>query len=134
MAQKAVRTISVTVGGQSSAGRLASATVYKGSTCESDKIAAFDDPYFTTVPRPVASWDEFSFTIIDDGTLGGLEAAIRGKVVAVTIQTVYGDGKTAPAAVSQSMDMAVTGCSAGDAISVDGARKSTVVIKATPHC
>lgn len=132
-AKKGVRLITLTLDGTARTGKLAGATVYKGTTADSDKIASFDDPAFTTIPRPVKSYSEFKFTLIDEGDISGV-ADLSGKVVAVTVSTTYGDGKTDDSAVSVACDMAITGVEPGDAITVDGSRQSTVVVTAVPHC
>jgi len=132
MAQKAVRTITVTIGSKSLSGRLAESTVYKGGSVEVDHIASFDDPEFTTIPRPVKQPHAFKFTVIDDGTLEDLYD-LNGTVAAVTIAVTYGDGKTDGSAVSKTRDMAIHDVAPGGDIAVDGDRKSTIVITATPH-
>lgn len=132
MAQKAVRTITVTIGSKSLSGRLASATVFKGGSVEVDQIASFDDPEFTTVPRPIKKPHEFKFTVIDDGTQADLYD-LNGTVAAVTIAVTYGDGKTDGSPVSSTRDMAIHDVAPGGDIAVDGDRKSTIVITATPH-
>ena len=132
MAQKAVRTITVSLGSQALTGKLFSATVYKGGSVEVDHIAAFGDSEFTNVPRNVKQQSEFTFTILDDGTLASLYN-LTGTVATVSLAVTYGDGKTDGTPVSSSMDMAISSVEAGGEISVDGDRKSTIVVKATPH-
>ena len=132
MAQKAVRTITVTLGSTSLSGRLARATVYKGGSVDVDHIASFDDLEFTNIPRPVKQQSDFTFTVLDDGTLEGLYD-MAGTVAAVTIAVTYGDGKANAAPVSSTRDMAIHNVVPGGEIAVDGDRKSTIVITATPH-
>ena len=92
MARKAVKTI--TISGIS--GPVVSATVYKGESVELDKIAAFGDAHFTSVPRSVKSYGEFRFTILDEGNASGLTALV-GTVVNVSVSTQYSDGDSGPA-------------------------------------
>ena len=134
MAQKAVRHISVTAGSQSFDGRLASSTVYPGATGEVDEIIAFGDPEPTQVPRPYRKPTQFRFTVIDDGTLDGLYAIVN-TVVSVSVRTTYHDGKTAGSATGggkRSRDMVLLSAVPGE-VTVDGDRKSTVVLTCVPH-
>ena len=134
MARKAIRSISVTLGGVSGLA-LASAPAWGGgASVESDKIAAYGDAGFTTVPRPVKSYPEATFTFIDegDGKAASCEALV-GTVVTVTLASIYGDGKSADTTQSASLDMAILECVPGGEIDVDGDRKATFTVKAVRH-
>lgn len=134
MARKAVRTITVTLGSVTGL-CLASAPAFAGgSSVEGDKIAGFEDVGFTTVPRPTKSYSEMEFSFIDegDGKATAVEALV-GTVVAASIVSKYGDGKTTDTTVSQSLDVAVLSCEPGESIDVDGDRKATFTVKAVRH-
>lgn len=134
MARKAIRDISVTLGGVSGLA-LASAPAWTGgSSVEADKIAAFGDAGFTSVPRPVKSYSEATFTFIDegDGKAASCEALV-GTVVSVSVTSKYGDGKGTDATSSLSLDMAILSCEPGGDTSVDGDRKATFTVKAVRH-
>lgn len=105
-----------------------------GSSVEGDKIAAYGDTAFTTIPRPVKSYPEATFTFIDegDGKAAACEALV-GTVVSVTIASIYGDGKAADSTQSATLDMVILECVPGDAINVDGDRKATFTVKAVRH-
>ena len=110
MARKAVRNISVSIGSVTGLA-LASAPAWAGgSSVEGDKIAAYGDTGFTTVPRNVKSYPEAEFSFIDEG-----------------------DGKATDTTVSASVDMAILSCEPGDSIDVDGDRKATFTVKAVRH-
>lgn len=134
MSRKAVRNISVSIGSVTGLA-LASAPAWSGgSSVEGDKIAAFNDPGFTTVPRPVKSYPEAEFTFIDggDGKADAVDALV-GTVATVAFSSLYGDGKSTDTTVSASFDMAILSCEPGDSVDVDGDRKATFKVKAVRH-
>ena len=134
MARKAVRNISVSIGSVSGLA-LASAPAWSGgASVEGDKIAAYGDPGFTTVPRNVKSYPEAEFSFIDegDGKAAAVEALV-GTVATVAFASLYGDGKATDTTVSASVDMAILSCEPGDSIDVDGDRKATFTVKAVRH-
>lgn len=138
MPHKAVRTITVeaVVGSDTITfeGRLLGSTIYPGSSVEIDKIAAYGDPAYSNIPRSVKSYDEFSFTVLDEGTSGNLEEKLSGKVATVTIQVTFDDGKTAGTpSTAASRDMTISHVGPGGEMSVDGDQKATIVITAVPH-
>ena len=94
MARKAVRNISVTLGSVTGLALARAPAWSGGATVGGDKIAAYGDAGYTTVPRNVKSYPEATFTFIDegDGKAAACEALV-GTVVAVAFTTVYGDGK-----------------------------------------
>ena len=134
MSRKAISSISVTLGSVSGLALASAPQWLAGSSVEGDKIAAFGDDGFTTVPRPVKSYPEAEFTFIDegDGKAASVEALVC-TVVSVSITSSYGDGKTAASVSADSVDMAILSCDPGGAIAVDGERKATFVVKAVKH-
>lgn len=134
MPRKAVQSITVSLGSVSGLA-LASAPAWgAGSSVESDKIVAYGDDGFTTVPRPVKSYPEMTFTFIDEGD-GKADAcdALTGTVVSCTIAGSYGDGKTMATTLSKTFDVAVLEVAPGGEISVDGERKATFTVKVVRH-
>ena len=134
MARKAIRDISVTIGSVTGLG-LASAPQWSGgSSVEGDKIAAMGDSGYTTVPRPVKSYPEATFTFLDegDGKATAVEALV-GTVVSVVLTSNYGDGKATPTTQTATLDMAILSCEPGNDVAVDGDRKATFVVKAVRH-
>lgn len=134
MARKAVRSISVSIGSVTGLA-LASAPAWSGgASVEGDKIAAYGDPGFTTVPRNVKSYPEAEFTFIDEGDGKGTAVeALVGTVATVAFTSLYGDGKATDTTVSASIDMAILSCEPGGSVDVDGDRKATFVVKAVRH-
>ena len=134
MARKAIKSISVTIGAVSGLA-LASAPAWGGGvSVESDKVAAYGDDAFTTIPRPVKSYSEATFTFIDEGDgKNDSVAALVGTVATVTISSTFWDGKTTDSAVSLTQDMAITSCEPGGETEIDGERKATFVVKAVKH-
>lgn len=134
MARKGIRDISVTLGGVSGLALAAAPTWGGGSSVEGDKIAAYGDTGFTTVPRTVKSYPEATFTFINegDGKATSCEALV-GTVVSVTIASKYGDGKAADTTHSNTLDMVILSCEPGGEVPVDGERKDTFVVKAVRH-
>lgn len=134
MARKGIRDISVTIGSVSGLG-LASAPQWSGgSSVEGDKIAAMGDSGYTTVPRPVKSYPEATFTFLDegDGKASAIEALV-GTVVSVVLTSNYSDGKATPTTQTATLDMAILSCEPGNDVAVDGDRKATFVVKAVRH-
>lgn len=134
MSRKAIDSITVALGSVTGLALASAPQWLGGSSVDGDKIAAFDDPAFTTVPRPVKSYPEAEFTFLDegDGKAAACEALV-GTVVTVAITSKYGDGKTAASGSAVSLDMAILSCEPGGAIAVDGERKATFVVKAVKH-
>ena len=134
MTRKTVRNISVSIGAVTGLA-LASAPAWSGgASVEGDKIAAYGDTGFTTVPRNVKSYPEAEFTFIDegDGKAAAVEALV-GTVVTVAFTSLYGDGKATDTTVSDSVDMAILSCEPGDSVDVGGDRKATFSVKAVRH-
>lgn len=132
-AHKGVRLITATIDSVATTGKLVGATVIKGASVEVDKIAAYGDSHYTSVPRSVASWSQFTFTILDEDGTNAWKSKV-GKVVAVTVQGSYGDGKGSDTAASAiSCDMAILSAEPGGEMTVDGEQKSTIVVTAVPH-
>lgn len=126
---KAVKTISVS----GVTGKLISATPYKGREVEVDEIAAYGDTEFSTVPRPVAKFSQFKFVILDEGGQSAL-AALAGTSAAVTVSVTFWDGKTtASAATVFTGDMVIQSVVPGGDIEVDGSRRATIEVTATPQ-
>ena len=134
MARKTVRDLSVTLGSVTGLALAGAPAWSGGATVEGDKIAAYGDPGYTTVPRNVKSYPEATFTFIDegDGKAAACEALV-GTVVAVAFSTKYGDGKSADTTSAASVDMAILECVPGDETEVDGDRKATFQVKAVRH-
>ncbi len=134
MARKAVRDISVTLGAVSGLALAGAPAWGGGASVEGDKIAAYGDAGFTTVPRNVKSYPEATLTFIDegDGKADSCEALV-GTVVSVSFASKYGDGKGADTQVNKTLDMAILSCEPGGEVEVDGDRKATFVVKAVRH-
>lgn len=134
MSRKAVRSISVSIGSVTGLA-LASAPAWSGgASVEGDKIAAYGDPGFTTVPRNVKSYPEAEFTFIDEGDGKGTAVeALVGTVATVAFTSLYGDGKATDTTVSASIDMAILSCEPGGSVDMDGDRKATFTVKAVRH-
>lgn len=134
MSRKAVQSITVSLGSVSGLA-LASAPAWgAGSSVDSDKIAAFGDPGFTTVPRTAKSYPEITLTFLDEGD-GKADAcdALTGTVVSCSITGSYGDGKATPTALAKTFDVAVLEVAPGDDIDVNGDRKATFKVKVVRH-
>ena len=134
MARKAVRNISVSIGSVTGLALAGAPAWSGGASVEGDKIAAYGDTGFTTVPRNVKSYPEATFTFIDegDGKADSCESLV-GTVVAVSFSTKYGDGKATDTTVPKTLDMAILSCEPGGEVEVDGDRKATFVVKAVRH-
>ena len=134
MARKAIKSISVTIGSGSGLALAAAPSWGGGVSVESDKIAAYGDDAFTTVPRPVKSYSEATFTFIDEGDgKSDAVAALVGTVASVILSSTYWDGKTTDSAVSLTKDFAITSCEPGGETEIDGEHKATFVVKAVRH-
>ncbi len=134
MARKAVREISVALGDVSGLALAGAPAWSGGATVEGDKIAAYGDAGFTTVPRNVKSYPEATFTFIDEGDgKAALCEALVGTVVTVTFSTKYGDGKSTDTTSAASVDMAILECVPGGETEVDGDHKATFTVKAVRH-
>lgn len=129
MSNKALRTASIA----GILGKLLDLTHFPGESAEVDKIAAYGDTHFTTVPRPVKSYEQFQFTILNEGAQSGLVDLV-GTVVPVTVTETFGDGKETDTTVTIGpKDMVIESVVAGGTVAVDGDRKATIVVTATPH-
>lgn len=130
---KGLRSITLSIGGTAQTSKLVSATPLQGASVEVDKIAAYGDTHYTSVPRSVKSWNEFSFTILDEDGSNALLAQV-GAVVAIVIGQSYGSGSgTDSAGSGVSCNMVITNVAPGGDISIDGETRSTIVITAVPH-
>ena len=127
--RKSVKTISITSGsGLTITAGLVSATPFAPASREVDTIAAFADPVSTNVPRPLVNMGEMTLTFLDEGQ--GF-ADIASLSVTLSMSTTYHDG-SATKARAVSRDVAVKSVVPGGDISVDGERKSTVVVTVQP--
>ena len=134
MPRKAVRDISVSFTGVSDLALAGAPAWGGGASVEGDKVAAYGDTGFTTVPRNVKSYPEATFTFIDEGDNKAAACeALVGTVVSVTISSKYGDGKATDTTVSKTLNMAILSCEPGGEVEVDGDRKATFVVKAVRH-
>lgn len=136
MARKAITEITVSLGSVSGL-LLASAPSWAGgSSVGSDKIAAYGDAGFTTVPRTVKSYPELTFTFLDqgDGKATACEALV-GTVVSCTVTPKFGDGKTTAANSTDAttFDVVVLDVAAGGDVAVDGDRKASFTVKCVRH-
>ena len=134
MSRKAVQSITVSLGSVSGLALAGAPAWGGGSSVESDKIAAFGDDGFTTVPRPVKSYPEITFTFIDEGD-GKADScdALSGTVVSCTVAASYGDGKTTATTQTKTFDVAVLEVHPGGETTVDGERKATFTVKCVRH-
>lgn len=134
MSRKTIDTITISLGSVTGLALASAPQWLAGSSVELDKIAAYGDAAFTSVPRSVKSYPEAEFTFIDegDGKADSAEALV-GTVVTVSITSKYGDGKATSTGTAKSFDMAIQSCEPGGPVSVDGERKATFVVKATRH-
>ncbi len=134
MPRKTVQSITVSLGSVSGLALAGAPAWGGGSSVESDKIAAFGDDGFTTVPRPVKSYPEMTFTFIDEGD-GKADScdALSGTVVSCTVAASYGDGKTTATTQTKTFDVAVLEVAPGGDVAVDGDRKATFTVKVVRH-
>ena len=136
MPRKAITEITVALGSVSGLALAAAPSWGGGSSVEADKIAAYGDTGYTSVPRPVKSYPELTFTFLDqgDGKATACEALI-GTVVSCSITPKFGDGKTAAtnSADATTYDVAVLDVQPGGEVAVDGDRKATFTVKVVRH-
>ena len=130
---KGLRSITLTIGGTAQTAKLVSATPLQGASVEVDKIAAYGDTHYTSVPRKVKSWDEFTFTLLDEDGSNPVLAQV-GDVATIAIGQSYGSGDGADSAGSGvSCKMVIQHVGPGGEVNIDGEQRSTVVITAVPH-
>lgn len=136
MGRKAITEITVSLGSVSGLALAAAPSWGGGSSVEADKIAAYGDPGFTSVPRAVKSYPEMTLTFLDqgDGKATACEALV-GTVVSCSITPKFGDGKTTAANSTDAttFDVTVLDAAPGGDVAVDGERKATFTVKVVRH-
>lgn len=132
--RKAVINITVQIGSIEGLALIGAPAFHGGATVETDKIAAYGDNAFTTVPRNVKSFPETTLTFLDEGD-GKADAcaALVGTVAAVKVNASYGDGKNAISENISNYDAAILEVVPAGEITVDGERKSAFTVKTVRH-
>ena len=127
--RKSIKTIGITTGsGLTITAGLVSATPFAPASREVDTSAAYEDPVSTNVPRPLVNMGEMTLTFLDEGQAF---ADIASLVVTLAMAVTYHDG-TATKVRTVSRDVGVKSVVPGGDVSVDGERKSTVVVTVQP--
>lgn len=98
-----------------------------GLNIETDMAAAFEDEMFTQVPRVVASPDDLTIEVLDEGTAPSVKV---GEVKSFKIELTYWDGTT-EVKKSVQKDCSVKAVAYGTA-QVDGDRKATITLTLAP--
>ena len=98
-----------------------------GLNIETDKAAGFGDQEYTQIPRVLASPDDLTVEMIDEGVAPNFKV---GDVRNVKITLTYWDG-TAEVQKTVTEDCSVKAVAYGTA-TVDGDRKSTVTVTFAP--
>ena len=99
-----------------------------GLNIETDMAAAFGDEMFTQVPRVVASPDDLTLELIDEGDAPSVKV---GDVQTFTISLVYWSGTAQEKTKSVTKECSVKAVAYGTA-QVDGERKATITLTLAP--
>ena len=99
-----------------------------GLNIETDMAAAFGDEMFTQVPRVVASPDDLTLELIDEGDAPSVKV---GDVQTFTITLVFWNGSAQEKTKTVTKECSVKAISHGSA-QVDGDRKATITLTLAP--
>lgn len=132
MARKAIASITITGTGFTNAA-IVGATTSPGESVEVDRIAAYGDEGYTSVPRRVKTYSDLTVTILDEGGASSTLPS-AGSVVPVTVTWGFNSGME-PSDTTRVFvrDCVVASVEPGGEATVDGERKATVAVTLTPH-
>ena len=132
MARKGIASITISGTGFTNAA-VVGATSNTGESVELDKIAAYGDTRYTSVPRRVKTYSNITVTILDEGGASSTLPAV-GTIVSATITWAFNSGaEQTDTSRSITRDCVVASVEPGGEVTVDGDRKATVSVTLTPH-